>query len=379
MSVSTPNVDELILAIHSASFDPDGWNHVGRSLLKALSAHSGIGLRGASKRYPESWALNMDVDPSAASAYADYWGGQDIWYKAAVRAQRIRTALVSVDSHLANEEERSSSEFINEYLRPLEISRMIQVCLAEPDASGFGAASLNLYRGVGEAPFSSDDVELLSILAPHLAVAAKNFWMVQSLRLLGGARASALDAVSSAVFAIRSQKLVFSNGLGDELIRQQRWIRVSNGTLAAAPGLISAIPLATALHRASIGIGSTTVVTDRATGDEAQVSVIPIRPGIDMGFLIAAPSALVWIIPLALRKDTGQDMALLFGLTRAERRVLEKLLDGMDLRLAATELGISIHTARTQLKSILHKTGRRSQSALLMLTARVASLSSVRE
>jgi hypothetical protein len=37
-----------------------------------------------------------------------------------------------------------------------------------------------------------------------------------------------------------------------------------------------------------------------------------------------------------------------------------------------------IHTARTQLKSMFRKTGRRSQGQLLMLAARIATLSSTR-
>ena len=81
---------------------------------------------------------------------------------------------------------------------------------------------------------------------------------------------------------------------------------------------------------------------------------------------------------MPIRKDTGRDMALLFGLTPAERRILDKLIDGADLRQATTSLGVSIHTARAQLKSILRKTGRRSQSQLLMLAARVATLFSSR-
>jgi DNA-binding CsgD family transcriptional regulator len=67
-------------------------------------------------------------------------------------------------------------------------------------------------------------------------------------------------------------------------------------------------------------------------------------------------------------------MAILFGLTVAERRILDRLIAGDELREAANGLRISVHTARAQLKSLFRKTGRRSQGQLLMLAGRIAML-----
>jgi DNA-binding CsgD family transcriptional regulator len=119
-------------------------------------------------------------------------------------------------------------------------------------------------------------------------------------------------------------------------------------------------------------------MTDLATGAEAQVSIAPVPVDTDFEFLPIPPYSLVWITPIALRQDVGRDMARLFDLTPAERRILDKLIAGEDLREAAAALQISIHTARTQLKSIFRKTGRRSQGQLLTLAARLATLSSTR-
>jgi DNA-binding CsgD family transcriptional regulator len=67
-------------------------------------------------------------------------------------------------------------------------------------------------------------------------------------------------------------------------------------------------------------------------------------------------------------------MARLFELSPAERRIVDHLVGGGDLREAAAALHISIHTARGQLKSTFRKTGRRSQGELMLLAARIASL-----
>jgi DNA-binding CsgD family transcriptional regulator len=58
----------------------------------------------------------------------------------------------------------------------------------------------------------------------------------------------------------------------------------------------------------------------------------------------------------------------------AERRLVGRLIAGDDLREAALSLHVSLHTARTQLKSIFGKTGRRTQAALLTFVTRLSAL-----
>ena len=57
-------------------------------------------------------------------------------------------------------------------------------------------------------------------------------------------------------------------------------------------------------------------------------------------------------------------MAGVFGLTRAEQRLLALLAAGSSLTEVAETLNISIHTARTQLKAIQQKTGWHTQSEI---------------
>ena len=58
-----------------------------------------------------------------------------------------------------------------------------------------------------------------------------------------------------------------------------------------------------------------------------------------------------------------------FGLTAAERRLLAHLLEGLELKDAATCLGVARTTARTHLQRIFDKTGVRRQSELQRLMA----------
>ena len=58
-------------------------------------------------------------------------------------------------------------------------------------------------------------------------------------------------------------------------------------------------------------------------------------------------------------------LAELFGLTPAEERLLAQLTAGDTLTSAAQNLGVSVHTARCQLKAIQGKTAWRTQSELI--------------
>jgi DNA-binding CsgD family transcriptional regulator len=79
--------------------------------------------------------------------------------------------------------------------------------------------------------------------------------------------------------------------------------------------------------------------------------------------------AVIWLIDT--QRDGGS-LALagrLFGLTPAEQRVLALLLEDQAPKQIAHALGVGLSTVRTQLSSLLQKTGARRQQDLLRLMA----------
>lgn len=67
-------------------------------------------------------------------------------------------------------------------------------------------------------------------------------------------------------------------------------------------------------------------------------------------------------------------LALIFGLTKAEAKLAARLAMGESLEEAAVALGISIGTARNQVKSIFAKTDTSRQTQLVALLWRVARM-----
>ena len=63
-------------------------------------------------------------------------------------------------------------------------------------------------------------------------------------------------------------------------------------------------------------------------------------------------AGLVWLVPVASNRNGVERVATTFGLTGAEERLLVPLSAGRTLAEVAEALRNSIHTARSQLKSI---------------------------
>lgn len=86
-----------------------------------------------------------------------------------------------------------------------------------------------------------------------------------------------------------------------------------------------------------------------------------------LGFTRSAPSgAFVFVAPD--REAAGDEAHMYretFGLTPAEARLAARLKDGLSLKEASEDLGISVNTARNQIKSVFEKLGVNRQSDLI--------------
>ena len=80
------------------------------------------------------------------------------------------------------------------------------------------------------------------------------------------------------------------------------------------------------------------------------------------------PAAVVFVRdPNGEKTISGKRLEILFDLTAAEAKVAMALCDGASLSSCANQNGISIETARSQLKSVFAKTGVHQQSELVAL------------
>lgn len=99
----------------------------------------------------------------------------------------------------------------------------------------------------------------------------------------------------------------------------------------------------------------------RLGGERATLSVLVSR--LDDGE--AAQHALVWAASEDMPQISERGLQALYGVTPAEARLIQRLMRGATLEEAAAQLGISIHTVRSQLRSVFAKVGVQRQSELV--------------
>jgi len=104
---------------------------------------------------------------------------------------------------------------------------------------------------------------------------------------------------------------------------------------------------------------------------------MPARHGFTVGR--RRTSVLVFISEAHLNlKASVRLVARIYALTPAESRLLDGLVEGRPLKRTATILGISVHTAHSQLNNIFRKTGTHRQTDLVRLAMSLVNSTHVR-
>jgi DNA-binding CsgD family transcriptional regulator len=111
------------------------------------------------------------------------------------------------------------------------------------------------------------------------------------------------------------------------------------------------------------------IVVDREEAPWLLVEAMPVTAfGSDL-FSTSRAILLLTDLRSPLRRETTQFCAA-FGLTVAEAKLAAKLASGVGIDAAASSLGVSRETARSQLKAVFAKTNTRRQAELAGLLAR---------
>lgn len=375
-SLGPDDLESLILRIHAAPLQPALWASVVEELRCLLGAQRAL-LHAPTPHNPaEYWCVPARYDSETMVEYARNWAHQDAWSEGARGRGLTVTGMSYADDAMVDRREFLGSAFFNEFLKPREVDRLLITCLdARQAVCEPSYTLLGLYRAPGVGAFSTGEVALMQSLAPHLVVATRNHWSARALIRQNEVSQHALDCMSPAVLAIDSQgRLTYANRSAEALLQHGQWLRTVDGRLQAGNGIVHPRKCATVLNGLRTGLGGDLSLTD-ARGQRAVLRTVPAIPP-DSGGTSALRGVvgLVWLVLEQVDADAVLKMAHLFELTSAESRILQQLALGRDLREGARQLGLSIHTARNQLKSILRKTGCRSQARLLALVARMAAL-----
>ena len=267
------------------------------------------------------------------------------------------------------EESFQKSVFYNEFLKRYDVCEMAAV-LAGRSAHVFEA--LSFYRSPCETPFEKEQLAILQTIVPHLqtALAIRRRFLTLESRVSD--LETALDQLGTALVLLDAEaKPILANRAARQICDQRDGLDLSASRLSAHEPSENARLREIIARAISVGRNKSTehggaMLVSRIDKRPLQILAAPF---ISHG--LAAPRGAVAVVFIS---DPEQKPALrsqilreLYGLTQAEARLSLLLLDGGSLAETADVIGVTHETARSQIKSVLHKTGTARQGELIRL------------
>jgi len=365
----------------SADIDPHQLSELLRDLYAATSdtaARATLADRLASGFDARSSMLQVrDLDSSQVSSvsatenvlakwplYVQRYYQLDEWY---IRARHhLGEAVLGED--LVAESVLMQTEWYNDYLLPAEIHHVVG---AEFEVEPGLIAAVAIHRPADAASFAACDRTKLALLLPHLAQALRLMRRMEATECGLRAGFDALANLSLGVVVVGAGNRVRSlNEAAERLAAAGTGLRIHNGRLELCDPRLDE-RLRAAVRSASLAplgrslAAGETIVVPVGEGRSCVLRVGPLPPEPSPSAVLE-PLAIVFIgVPPTMPPYWPERIRAVYGLTPAESRLLLALLNGRRLAEYASDAGVSIHTAQSQLKSVFAKTGCRRQSDLI--------------
>lgn len=377
MSISQEQLDQLVLDIHSAPLDEGKWHSVVRAVAGATAADSALLFAYPTVPGLPFWNISMGISPEMLSAYAAEYAAEDVWSSASAHRGLTRSGMILTGEQLISSHDYHRTRFYGEFLAPLDIDRFMNLTLREPSAPRQPASAvLSLYRRPQREAFEATEVALIERLKPHLLLAARTFWSLQTLASQAQGALWAINALSTPLIILDDLHCVLhANPEAERLLRPGGVFRCHSGRLSPEQGTGGAKRLQQGLIHLKAGRASLTEVT--VDGRQMMVSMAPIGGTADVRQFWPRAAGLVWISTGVVKTSPLAQVAGVFGLTPSELRLVRQLITGLGMAEAALVSGISVHTARTHLKAVQRKTGWHSQAEMVRMLGQLGAVAPV--
>jgi DNA-binding CsgD family transcriptional regulator len=372
---------DLVGRIYEAALDPNQWDEF-VSALERVYPDSRVTLFGhADGRPTATLGACRNYAANDLRAYSDHY------VRCSPYVARGAVAAVGRAFHyeiMIGDRELERTEYYNDYLRPRRIGHygtglIVERELAQRRWPPPSATVLSLADHKDDANRRARQLRLLDLLAPHLRRALRLHRTVAAERASAGAAQAAFDRWSHAAFVLDScARVVSVNAAAEKLLG-----RADGLSLGRGGALCSADEAKTRALEVTVRQLAALPAVDGAESRAPDLDNIALpRPS------GAAPlRVMIWPLPFRSGSPTpGQGSVLLvifdparlqrtpvawlakeFGLSAAEQRLTEAIVNGVPLAEAAEQLGIRLSTARTRLKIIQTKTDCHRQVDLVRL------------
>lgn len=359
-----PCTNDLIGNIYDAVTGADGFQQFVARLaaafdLKAAMLFTHNVLNGEAKGM---WEYGMAR--SWMESYAIDYGRED------QLARHLSSAPIATfyasNVHLPADE-YTGSRFYREWVLPQGVQCAAGAVILR---EGVWATQVVLQRSPSQPPFAQEELQLLDRLVPHLQRAVQMRQRFLELQIGQNLLTAGLDAlVMPSLMVDEWGRMVYANQAATRLMEERDGIWIEDRYLCTSRLALTKqvnVEILVALG-ASRGSGSAVpgvVFVPRQRRAPLTLMIVPMQAS---GGPLKRAALLFLYDPAGTPSAPPELIARLFSLTCAEAELVVALCGGNTLEQAAQARQTSIHTARTQLKSIFDKTGTRRQADLVAL------------
>jgi DNA-binding CsgD family transcriptional regulator len=376
MTTNEDEVADLLRDVYDAALNPAAWPKVMRAVSQAVGGAVGA-LQVLDLKTEQITALVAnDVPPEAIADYNGYY------YSVCPRVPAGKAAGPGVlleDGDILDERAMERHEFYAEFLAKFGWRHWTGLVMHAADGM---QVSFNVHRPIGHGTATAPQRRLINVLVPHLDRALRLSIRLGEIEAERDAFAEPLERLGIAAFVLdRRGRVARCNRAADAMERAADGITTRDGRLvvmwpaaarrfealvASAAGIAQGIP-------ASLpGRGGSMLRAPRPSGKrDYELSITPL-PRRDLGIGAEGPFVLV------LARDPDGDatpterlLRDLYGLSPQEAALARALTRGRTVEETASELGVTVNTARVYLRRIFRKTGTDRQVDLMRLLLRM--------
>jgi DNA-binding CsgD family transcriptional regulator/PAS domain-containing protein len=364
--VSGHSADEAIAALYAAAVAPEQWGKALEVLTRLADAraancfvHDALTEHFIEYRfigYGENWARD----------YASHYHSLDL-------ARRVLLREPAGRMHAMHRYVSESMVQKSEYYQDFYIREGLRYSCGGTLFDGNQRLILAVHRPVGHSPYDEHVIAELQRVLNHLPHVFRVRELVTQGRVDASMSCAALDALPRAVVIVDANATIrYINRAASVLLDQADDMHVRSSRLSLSDPRL-ARQLSQRIEKACQPpqtVDPVPLYTVDANGrPSAELHVVPLDPALAAGVTSAHPMAMILMRRPFQRADWSGAIARPYSLSPAELGVATALVEGLTPAEYALRSGVKISTVRSQIKSIMAKTGTRRMPEIATLFA----------